>query len=225
MYRFWVARLAVLAAAGLLALAPSTAAWAATIDINPDHVDTTAAEFDSHGCDFGGGPYPDKDVWVFVLPGPQATAGDFVTVTITFGQNGTLTIPTDGGEIVLDKGTSKAWIVTPAGWTLTAASAEITGEAKFFNLTHTCPASGTPTPTTPAPTPTTPEPTAATPGPVPSEDVTTGPAGVKPSGAPETGGGGGSTTTGGMALGVGALTLAGASGLGLALARRRRRGA
>jgi LPXTG-motif cell wall-anchored protein len=65
-----------------------------------------------------------------------------VSVTATFGTNGTLTIPADGGAIVTGKGTSKAWITTPAGWTLTAASATITGDADKFNLTHTCPAGG-----------------------------------------------------------------------------------
>lgn len=214
MFRYWMARLAVAVAAGLLALWPSTAAWAATISINPGNVPTTAAGFENHSCDpnQGGGPFPGEDVWVFVLPGNQ---GDFVSVTATFGANGSLTIPTDGGDIVDDNGTSKAWITTPAGWTLTAATAEITGTGEFFNLTHTCPASSTPAPTespTPGPTGT------------PTAGVTTGPA-VKPSGAPETGGGGGSTATGGMALGIGALTLAGASALGLALARRRRRDA
>ncbi|MGN9909645.1 hypothetical protein ACTMTJ_19040 [Phytohabitans sp. LJ34] len=219
--------MAVLAAAGLLALGPSTAAWAATISINPGNVPTTAEDHEDHGCDFGGGPFPDKDVWVFVLPGNK---GEFVSVTATFGANGSLTIPTDGGAIVDDKGTSKAWITTPAGWTLTAATAEITGEGKSFNLTHTCPASSSPSPSpskSPSPSPSeseSPGPTPTTPGPVPSADTTTGPV-VVPSGAPETGGGGGVATTGGMALGIGALTLAGAGALGLVLARRRRRGA
>jgi hypothetical protein len=211
MYRFWMARLAVLAAAGLLALGPSSAAWAATVFINPGNVPTTAEEHEDHACDFGGGPFPDMDVWVFVLP---KNKGDFESVTLAFGANGTKTIPTDGGEIVTDNGTSKAWITTPAGWTLTGGSAEISGTADSFNLTHTCPASSTPKPTTPAPKPT-------SPGPVPSESPTV----VKPTGAPATGGGGGSTTTGGVALGAGALALAGVGGLGLALARRRRRAA
>lgn len=233
MFRFWVTRLAVLAGAGLLAIGPSTAAWAATIGINPGNVPTTAAGFKGEKkCDpnQGGGPFPDKDVWVFVLPGNK---GAFVSVTATFGANGSLTIPTDGGAILTDNGTSKAWITTPAGWTLTGATAEITGEGSFFNLTHTCPANGSPSPSpskSPGPTPSeseSPGPTPSeseSPGPVPSTDTTTGPA-VVPSGAPETGGGGGVATTGGMALGIAALTLAGAGALGLALARRRRRGA
>jgi len=223
----------VLAGAGLLALGPSTAAWAATISINPGNVPTTAADYPNKSCDpnQGGGPLPGQDVWVFVLPGNHDTSGDFVSVTATYGANGPITITAAADPGNFDNGgpsTAKAWIVTPAGWTLTAATAEITGTADFFNLTHTCPASSSPSPTTPEPTTTTPgpEPTESeSPGPVPSTDMTTGPAGVKPSGAPDTGGGGGSATTGGMALGIGALTLAGSGALGLALVRRRRRGA
>jgi LPXTG-motif cell wall-anchored protein len=145
----WVNRLgrvAVAAGAAVVAgLAISSPASADTkIPINPGNVPTTASAYGTHDCDknFGGGPYPDKDVWVFVLPANGGNAGDFVSVTATFGTNGTLTIPADGGAIVTGKGTSKAWITTPAGWTLTAASATITGDADKFNLTHTCPAGG-----------------------------------------------------------------------------------
>lgn len=201
MYRFWATRLAVLAAAGLLALWPSTAAWAVdTVEINKGNVPTTAAGFENHKCDpnQGGGPFPGKDVWVFVLPGNHDQSGDFISVTATFGSNGSVTITAAGDPDNFDNGgpsTAKAWIVTPAGWTLTGATAEITGEADFFNLTHTCPTNR--------------------PG-----------GGVKPSGPPDTGGGWGSTTTsGGTALGVGALALAGVGGLGLVLAHRRRRDA
>jgi LPXTG-motif cell wall-anchored protein len=127
---------------GLVIASPASADT--KIPINPGNVPATASAYGTHDCDknFGGGPYPDKDVWVFVLPGDGDKVGDFVSVTATFGANGTVTIPADGGAIVTDKGTSKAWVTTPAGWTLTAASATITGSADKFNLTHTCPASG-----------------------------------------------------------------------------------
>jgi LPXTG-motif cell wall-anchored protein len=145
----WVNRLGRIAiAAGAavvagLAIAPPASANT-KIPINPGNVPATASAYGTHDCDknFGGGPYPDKDVWVFVLPGDGDKVGEFVSVTATFGANGTRTIPADGGAIVTGKGTSKAWITTPAGWTLTAASATITGTADKFNLTHTCPASG-----------------------------------------------------------------------------------
>jgi hypothetical protein len=205
-------RLGAAVAAGMLAVGPGGPAYAAdTIDINSDHLDKPATAFESD-CDpnFGGGPYPGQDVWVFVLPQKQSL-GTFTSVTVTFNTpNGpvTLTIPDDSGEIEDDNGTSKAWIITDAGWTIDAASAEITGTADendSFNLTHTCPASSTPGPTSTPPTP----------------KVTT-PAVVTPSGAPETGGGGGQES-GSVALGAGAIVLAGAAGIGLiAVARRRR---
>jgi LPXTG-motif cell wall-anchored protein len=146
----------VTAAAVIVGLVGATPARAdVTISINKGNVPTTAAGFSNHDCDpnFGGGPFADKDVWVFVLPDKDA---DFVTVTATFSKPGgattSLTIPDDGGAIVNDKGTSKAWIATPKGWTLTGATAVITGDdayGKFFNLTHTCPAKGSsPSPST-----------------------------------------------------------------------------
>lgn len=148
-----VRRLAAVAGAvAAVGLATASPAWADTpVDVNPGNVPTTAEDHGDHGCDFGGGPYADQDVWVFVLPGKHDKVGDFESVTAVFGANGSLTIPDDGGAIVTDKGTSKAWITTPAGWTLTGASAVVTGTAEKFNLTHTCPAGGgggqTPTPT------------------------------------------------------------------------------
>ncbi|MBV1855705.1 hypothetical protein [Catellatospora tritici] len=123
---------------------------AETVQINSGNVPTTAIAFkpEGHDCDpnFGGGPLPGMDIWVFNLPGNHATSGDFTKLTLTYSvpNDGTavVTIPDDGGAIVLS-GTSKAWIAIPAGWTLTAASADITGDADFFVLTHTCPAAGT----------------------------------------------------------------------------------
>lgn len=150
-----VRRLAAVAGAVVVVgLATASPAWAdTTVDINPGNVPTTAEGHGDHGCDFGGGPFPDQDVWVFVLPGNHDKVGDFVSVTAVFGASGSLTIPADGGAIVTDKGTSKAWITTPAGWTLTAASAVVTGTAEKFNLTHTCPAGGGGQTPTPSPTP------------------------------------------------------------------------
>jgi LPXTG-motif cell wall-anchored protein len=212
----WLGRVAVAGGAtvviGLAIASPARAVE--TIGINPGNVPTTASAFEQ-GCDFGDGPYADKDVWVFVLPGNTA---DFVSVTATFGPNGKLTIPADGGAIVDDKGTSKAWITTPAGWTLTAATAVITGTDTQFNLTHTCAASGssTPTPGTGTPGPT----ASATPGPTASGTATPGP-GATPSAG--TGGSGGLPVTGsavtGMVLTGGALV---AGGVALLTLRRRR---
>lgn len=200
-------------AVGLSAASPALAAT--TIPINPGNVPTTAADYEQ-GCDFGDGPYADKDVWVFVLPG---NSGDFVSVTATFSTSGgtvTRTIPTDGGAIVDDKGTSKAWIATAAGWTLTGATAEITGTSPQdqFNLTHTCAATGNSTPTP-----------SASPSPSPSASVSPGASGsATPGATPGNGGGSGDlpiTGTGvaGIAIFGGALV---AAGVALLVFRRRR---
>ena len=146
----------VAGAAVLIGLATASPALAdTTVTVNPGNVPTTAAAYGTHDCDenFGGGPHDDSDVWVFVLPGNHDRTGDFVSVTATFGPNGTLTIPADGGAVVTDKGASKAWIITPAGWTLTGASAVITGTATKFNLTHTCPGGGGNHTSSPSPKP------------------------------------------------------------------------
>jgi hypothetical protein len=64
------------------------------ININPGNVPTTAAGYGTHACDpnQGGGPFPGKDVWVFVLPGNHNTTGDFLSVTADFGAHGSITI-------------------------------------------------------------------------------------------------------------------------------------
>ncbi len=148
-----IAVLAAMVITGFLINRGPTPAFAQThtISINKGNVPTTAKGFSSHDCDpnFGGGPFPDQDVWVFVLPGNDTT---FQSLTLHFDTNGdgiadtTKTIPTDGGAIDNAHGTSKAFIATPAGWTLVAAEAEVDGPQTFFNLTHTCPASGSPSP-------------------------------------------------------------------------------
>jgi hypothetical protein len=132
-------------AGGLLLLGAAPAQAQTTIPINPGNVPTTAADFGTHECTQTGSS-PDLDGWVFVLPGNK---GSFVSVTATFATPGgtvQLTIPTDGGAIG-GTGNRKAWITTPAGWTLIDATAVIEGQSNgFFVLTHTCPAVGTPTP-------------------------------------------------------------------------------
>jgi hypothetical protein len=161
-------------AVATVGLVPANPAWAqATISINPGNVPTTAAGFASQECsaNLGGGPFPDQDVWVFVLPQPN-TQGDFLSLHLKFTTPGgpvTRDIPADpNSAIVNDMGTSKAWIRTPAGWTLTdsGTTAVITGTPGMnphFNLTSTCPVGG-------------PSPSGSPP--------------VTPSGAPNTGGGG-----------------------------------
>ena len=201
------------------ALGISGPAWAvSTININPGNVPTTAAGFPTHECDanFGGGPFPGQDVWVFVLPGNHDTSGDFVSLTANFNGNGSITITAAANPGNFSNGgpaTSKAFIIAPAGFTLTGASAVITGTADFFNLTHTCPASGTPTPT-PTMTPTA-SPT-VTPTATPTRTAATVPTGAVKAG------GGGSQSSGSLVWGLGALTVAAGGASTLMLFRRRR---
>jgi LPXTG-motif cell wall-anchored protein len=219
---------AVAAAAVLAGWATASPALAdTTVTVNPGNVPTTAAGYGTHDCDenFGGGPHKDADVWVFVPPGNHDRTGDFVSVAATFGPNGTLTIPADGGAVVTDKGASKAWITTPAGWTLTGASAVITGTAAKFNLTHTCPAGGGQT-SSPSPKPS----DSASPSPSATGGTNGGGSGV-PTGGATDGGSGGSSGGGSGSLPVTGTAMTGvaltgvalvAGGIALLVARRRR---
>ena len=155
------------------------------VSINPGNVPTTAADFEQ-GCDeFGGSAGENMDGWVFVLPSQGDPDAHFNSVTATFeddeGNSVTREATITGGP-----GTSKATIVTPAGWTLIDATASINtveGGADSFNLTHACagvPEEPTEEPTTPdEPTtgeePTTPdEPTTGEEPTTPDEPTTPG---------------------------------------------------
>lgn len=130
------------------------------IDINPGNVPTTAEGHGDHSCDQVPGDIgSDQDGWVFVLPSDHGDKGEFVSVTATFTdtEGGQHTYTTgDNGGIDDGNGTAKAYIIAPAGWTLTGATAEVTGVGKDakFNLTHTCVGeggespSGSPSPST-----------------------------------------------------------------------------
>ncbi|MEV0270057.1 hypothetical protein AB0H43_14865 [Hamadaea sp. NPDC050747] len=245
----WMGRGAATLAAGLIFLLGSAqaASAAATIEINPGNVPTTATGFGTHQCgDFGGGPLPGQDIWVFVLPEPNIQ-GEFTSVTLTFTDAAnvqhTLTIPDDGGAIVDDNGTSKAWIATPAGWTLVNGSADITGtdpNNAHFNLTHTCPASvgssPSPSPTSASPSPSvsispiggsmSATPSESTPptgseSPTPGQSTSSGGTPV-PSGSVNTGGGGSAVSMSSVFLGGGAL-LGAVAGIGFLLLARQRR--
>ncbi|MGE5829166.1 MAG: hypothetical protein ACM30G_12520 [Micromonosporaceae bacterium] len=219
-----LSRIALVGAATVVALAIGSPAWAnSTIDINPGNVadgGTTAADFDNHECNAnqGGGPYATQDVWVFNLPNQGATSlGEFISITAHFeGQADQEINTTDdpGNFNTGDPGTSKAWILTPAGWKLTGAEAvisdpsDVATEQTFFVLTHTCPAD--PQATTPPPPTTTPPVRTTDPG-TPSGGVNSG--------------GGGSQSNAGLVWGVTALVVAAAGGGVLFLAWRRRNSA
>jgi hypothetical protein len=108
-----------------------------------------AADYASQSCDQipGGQPIAGRDGWVFVLPGNK---GEFVSLDLLFrrpnGSTRTVHVvnPNDNfaDGIISGRGTSKAYVVTPAGWKLLSGTAMITGSAPQgkFNLTHACPA-------------------------------------------------------------------------------------
>jgi hypothetical protein len=151
----WWVRGAAVTVTGLAAVLVSGAAWGdANVPLRSGQAPMTAVGFPTHICDgsFGGGPYPDLDVWSFVLPDSDR---QFVSMTASFDTNGdhiadtTLSAPAAGG--IDDRtGTSKAWIITPAGATLLSASAVATGTTpphpNFFNIARTCPANRPPSP-------------------------------------------------------------------------------
>ncbi|MGW6566535.1 LPXTG cell wall anchor domain-containing protein [Streptomyces sp. NPDC054975] len=93
------------------------------------------------------------DGWHFVLPGND---GHWAKLTVTFEPGGTQTITTFGPPT--DK---HAYVASEPGAKLVKVEAEITGSVpkNKFNLSHTCPASKTPTPSqstgTPSVTPST----------------------------------------------------------------------
>lgn len=233
----------------LTTLAMSNPAWATSdIGINPGNVPTKAADAEQ-SCDanFGGGPYTGRDVWVFNLPGQHKDTGDFRTVVASFDTDGdgkadtSVTIEegaSDGDDIVL-KGTSKAWVVTDAGWTLVGATATITGTADKFVLTHTCAGRGggsTPTPTPGGDQPSEPaQPPSGTPSATPSATPTGTPSDTPPATSPGTpsatpSGAGGGDSGGGLPVtgtAIGGILLLGVGLVGtgaVLLTVRRRRG-
>ncbi|MGY0232059.1 hypothetical protein [Longispora urticae] len=188
---------------GMLSAAP---AWAnTTAAINPAHLGTQAGAFEQNCGDFQGGASPTLDGWVFVLTDQPR---DFVSLSLTFS-GVTYNIPPDGTISAPSPATSKAFIQVPAGTTLEAASAIVTGEGESmkFNVTHTCKSTGGPSPS---------------PSPRPSTSTSAGPstsARPAPSGAAGTGGGGSlnSPVVTAAAVTLGLLGV----GAGLIIARRR----
>ncbi|WP_433118979.1 LPXTG cell wall anchor domain-containing protein [Micromonospora sp. CA-246542] len=183
-----LARSAVCTVAATAVLALAAPAWASSVALlNGAHVGAAAGTFHQECQDPRFGERPtDQDGWHFVLPTKRA--GDFQTLTLTFkdtaGSSVTVTVPNaadaytdflvaNGGG---DKQVKHAYLFTPAGWTLTGGSAQVSGEGDRFNLSHTCAGTGatsSPTPTTAAPTTTPP----ATASPTPSESTTATPSG------------------------------------------------
>ncbi|MEV7521707.1 LPXTG cell wall anchor domain-containing protein [Streptomyces sp. NPDC091371] len=142
--------IAVPAAASLVLAASAVPASAIDSYTIPLHqpVPITAASYGEKEAACAGVP-ASKDGWHFVLPGNTTV---FKKLTVTFEPGGTQVITVFGPP------TGKhAYAASAAGAKLTAASAVVEGgSVEWFNLSHTCPASVTPSPTpskTPSGTP------------------------------------------------------------------------
>jgi LPXTG-motif cell wall-anchored protein len=211
---------------GVLTLASPAQAQTTTIPINDGNVPTTAAGFEDQSCenlpnDLGA----DEDGWVFVLPASAGADGNFVSVTATFEDlegNEQVLNTDDHGGIVSGSGDNKAYIISPAGWTLIDAEAEVNNpdDGAFFNLTHACPGEPGEEPTTPGEEPTTPGEEPTTPG---EEPTSPGESPTAPGERTTDAGVGGLPTTGastGLMIALGLVLAAGGAVLIIVLRRR-----
>jgi hypothetical protein len=120
------------------------------VSINQGNVPTTASSYDGRGCD----EFTDKagtaDGWLFVASPDNFTSFEAVfdqgTVFYNDPQHRTSSPAT---SVSFPKPNEHLAVVTPAGWTLQNAYAVLDGDATFFTLSHTCPATQD---TAPAPT-------------------------------------------------------------------------
>jgi LPXTG cell wall anchor motif len=191
----------------------SLAAGVFAASVKPSQVPTTAEKFSEHECE---GPLKglpsDKDGWHFVVPDSQGSG--FISITLTFSTSGGVVnvgpitstdahAPNSGTGWVgwlddaKDGSFKHAYVITDAGWELTAANAVLADEKKdaTFNLSHTCPGTPPPPPpSSPSPSPSeskspSPSPSmspshspSASPSPKPSESTSMSPS---PSHSPE----------------------------------------
>jgi hypothetical protein len=184
---------AAAAAAVILTTGPAAAAGV-TVPLHAAHVGASAADFASGDCaEDGATPSAGTVRWVFVLPHNDA---DFISLSLTFrtaaGATAAVSVPdaADGyPDAITSNGTSKAWVVLPAGWTLQGGTAVVDGatKARFFNLTHTCIGAGKPTPT--PSTPSSPDTSPDTSPSVTASPDTPGGGGPAPGGTPSASGG------------------------------------
>jgi hypothetical protein len=131
---------------GAMAFASPALAAVETIFINEGNVPTTAMGYGTQSCDNIplGAISTTDDGWVFVLPASSGAEGNFLSVSAIFVDENdgvhVLTTADDGG-IVSGSGDNKAYLVSPPGWRLVDAQAEVEDpdQRAFFNLTHTCP--------------------------------------------------------------------------------------
>lgn len=224
-------------AVAVLAFAGPAFGVDAEIPIKADHVPTTAADFSETDCsDAGQLPQkPGEDGWHFVLPSGSPTSAEFVEVRLTFEDAGG--VQHEVTATIGNPSNKHAIVYTPAGWTLVAGEADITGQVdgkpSEFNLSHTCPAAPS---TSPSASPTGSVSPSQGPSDSPSQTPSMGPSGtVTPSEGPsDTPSGtvaptpsptppGGQLPVTGLAIGGIVLTGLGLVGAGAAMRALRRR--
>jgi len=175
MLRWLTVMLAVVAVATLW----SDPAWGTTVTVDPATLPATAQPSDASQADPGllrCGIAPadtvDRDIWVFQLteplaPSPTPTTPDpeptlspapsLLSLTAVFAPPGdaepvTISLPGQASDgAIVDQ---TAWLDTPRGWSLTEASAEISGDAGRLELVRVCPAAPAAEGILAAPTPT-----------------------------------------------------------------------
>jgi LPXTG-motif cell wall-anchored protein len=211
---------ALLGAACLLALGPTTPAAAATltdIHLNTGQQGSKATNFENNCDQVPGGRQAGVDGWVFVLPGNKGT---LVSLHLTFNDgNANVTVDIPGSSYpngIVTNGADKAYVQLPAGWTIVDGTGKADSpQGDKFNVTHVCRARGGTPESSPAKSPSK--------SPTPSGSKSFGGGGGGANGT-DAGAGGGSlpitgTAVGGLvALG---LALVGA-GVALVVLRRRR---
>ena len=121
-----------------------------TVPLNPSHVGATNPGFQQDSC-----PTPPAGQegwwgWHFIMP----ENNNFTSLTVTFQNAGTFSAnPFPGSVFVAHPDNSHAYIWTPTPDTLVNGSATSDGDNTFFNLSHVCPGTTSPT-NTPTDTPT-----------------------------------------------------------------------
>ncbi|HEX7017984.1 MAG TPA: hypothetical protein VF209_03700 [Patescibacteria group bacterium] len=117
-----------------ISLAPHTvqAQVVTTISIHDSHIGATNEAFqEEEDCPAGTSDYG----WHFVLPGNDS---EFVSLTVTYQNDGVIT------DFISRPTAKHAYQYTSGPDTLVSATAEITGTATRFNLSHVCVPENTP---------------------------------------------------------------------------------
>ena len=132
----FLATLAIGAVGPLVASVAALADASYNAQINQGNVPATAAGY-SQSCnsDEFGSKQPTQDGWLFVASPSNFTAfeADFGSTKVVLGGSNP-----DGTSFYFTKSNDHLALITPAGWELTDAYANLNGDKDFFTLSHTC---------------------------------------------------------------------------------------